>query len=307
LNAATLEGGLYGIPQTFDYYMFFYRTDIFEEYGFEVPKTWQELIDLIPNMQRNGLEVGIPHDLNAYAMFLDQNQGRLYKDGGASVDLGSKQAIDTFCDFTELYTLYNLPVTFDFSNRFRTGEMACGIQMYSAYNQLTAFAPEIKGKWEMVPVPGVMQENGTIDNTSMGTCSYIMMMNSCKNQEEAWKFIKWFMSTEIQSQYAVRMESILGTCAKVTTANVEALGEMTWNSKEYKNLWEQLDNVATVPQVPGGYYMSRILGFAFNRVYNSSSTQNMGEEPAEVLVEYIDEINQEIERKRKEFGLWVPN
>jgi hypothetical protein len=33
----------------------------------------------------------------------------------------------------------------------------------------------------------------------------------------------------------------------------------------------------------------------------------MGEEPAEVLVEYIDEINQEIERKRKEFGIWVPN
>lgn len=40
--------------------------------------------------------------------------------------------------------------------------------------------------------------------------------------EVAWEFIKWFMSDDTQISYAMRMESLLGSCAKVNTANAHA-------------------------------------------------------------------------------------
>lgn len=302
LKPVEFNGGVYAMPQTFDYYMFFYRTDIFREYGYSVPETWSDLTKLIPAMQRNSHEIGIPHDLNTYTMLLYQNGGKLYKNGGEQTNLDSNTAVKTFVDFTELFTLYDLPVTFDFANRFRTGEMPCAIQCYSMYNQLTAFAPEIKGEWEMVPVPGTVDENGELNRVSIGNGTYIMLLETCKDKELAWDFMKWFMSSDIQSSYGIRMESVLGSCAKVPTANTEALSKMTWSSSEYKQMALQMTQLDAVPQVPGGYYLNRIITFAFNRVYNSSSTQNMGEEPSEVLGEYINEINEEIYRKRQEFG-----
>lgn len=295
LRPVSYNGSVYAIPQTFDFYMFFYRTDLFGEYGFSVPKTWTELYKMIPALQRNGLGVGIPHNLNMYTTLLYQNGGELYKNAGLETNLSSNISVKTFIDFCEIFTLYDCSVSYDFANRFRSGEMPCGIATYSQYNQLTAFAPEIKGLWEMVPIPGTIQSDGNINNISVGGGSYMMLMQSSCKKELAWEFMKWYMSSEIQSQYAIKMESVLGNCAKVNSANVEALSKMTWSSKEYKNLFSQLQNVGAVPQVPGGYYLSRIVDFAFNRVYNNS------EDPSEVITSYVKELNEELERKHKEF------
>ena len=303
LRACTFGGSVYGMPQTLDFFMLFYRKDIFEEYGFTVPKTWDELVTMIPTLQRNGMEVSMPATLDMYASLLYQRGGELYREDGARTNLDSSEAINAFIDFSEFYTLYDLPVAYNFANRFRSGEVPMGIENYSLYNQLTAFAPEIKGLWEMVPIPGTFDGQGGIDNTAVGTSTYILLMESSENKDLAWSFMKWFMSADVQSAYSERMESLLGNCAKVNTANMQALSQMTWSSAEYKSLYAQLEHVDAVPQVPGGYYLSRVFSFAFNRVYNSSSTQSMGEEPAEVLKEYIGELNQELARKRREFGV----
>lgn len=297
IKPASFMGKVYGMPQTYSFLMMFYRTDIFREYGYTVPRTWYELKAMIPSLQRNGMEVGIPHTLDVYATFLYQNGGLVYKGNGVSTNLSDYTSIISFADMTEFFTLYNCPVTYNFANRFRSGEMPIAIVPYSEYNQLTAFAPEIKGMWKMVPIPGTPDKNGNIVNTAVGNATFSVIMRSSEHKEAAWKFLKWFMSSDVQSDYAIRMESILGTCAKVESANVDALGKMTWSSSEYKELFKQMDNIDSVPQVPGGYYLSRIITFAFNRVYNND------ENPKEVLRDYIKELNDELTRKRAEFGL----
>ncbi len=307
IKPARLNGGVYGMPQTFGFNMMFYRTDIFEEYGWEVPKTWTELKKLIPSLQYNGMEVGIPHDSSMYAVLLYQNGGEFYIEDGKYTNLKSNTCLESFVDFCELFTLYDSPVTFDFANRFRTGEMPLAIQNYTVYNQLIAFAPEIKGLWEMVPIPGTEDENGNINNVSVGTTTYMMLMETSQNKDTAWEFMKWYMSPQVQSDYGMRMESLLGNCAKVNSANNEALSLMAWSSSEYRNLTEQLKNVDAIPQVPGGYYLDRVLTFAFNRTYNGSEEQTMGEDPAEVLTQYVKEFNEELAQKRKEFNEVLQN
>lgn len=297
IKPAKFRNAVYGMPQTFSYLMMFYRTDIFAEYGYTLPTTWQELCEMIPSLQRNGMEVGLPHSLDVYTTFLYQNGGKLYKGDGVATNLSDYTSITSFANMTEFFTLYDCPVTYNFANRFRSGELPIAIAAYTEYNQLTAFAPEIKGMWKMVPIPGTVDENGNINNVSVGNSTFTVIMNSSKNKDLAWEFLKWFMSTEVQGSYAVQMESILGTCAKVASANTEALANMTWSSSEYKELFKQMENVDNVPQVPGSYYLSRIITFAFNRVYNND------ENPKEVIGDYIKELNDELTRKRAEFGL----
>ena len=297
IKPAKFRGHVYGMPQTYSYLMMFYRTDIFNEFGYTVPRTWDDLKAMIPSLQRNGMEIGLPHTLDVYTTFLYQNDGKLYKGDGVATNLSDYTSIISFANMTEFFTLYNCPVTYNFANRFRSGEMPIALAPYSEYNQLTAFAPEIKGMWKMVPIPGTPKEDGSVNNVSVGNSTFAVIMRSSKHKETGWEFLKWFMSTDVQSNYAIRMESILGTCAKVDSANIEALGKMTWSSSEYKQLFAQMENVDNVPQVPGSYYLSRIVTFAFNRVYNND------ENPKEVLRDYIKELNDELTRKRAEFGL----
>ena len=297
----TYQGKTYALPQTFSFLMFFYRTDIFEEYGLSAPETWDDFIKVAAILQKDGLTVGLPHDLYSYAMFLYQNEGSFYTPDFKKTNLNSNTAIDSFIQLTEFFSLYGLPPTFDFANRFRSGEMPCAVQDYTQYNQLTVFAPEIKGRWKMVEVPGTPGENGEIRRYSVGNGTAAMLLRGSQNQQAGWEFLKWFTETGTQSRYAMEMESVLGPAGKVATANWEAMGRMSWSREEYTALTTQLKKVKTVPEVPGSYYLPRIITFAFNRVYNASGTQSMAEEPAEVLGDYIAELNFELARKQAEF------
>jgi len=300
LDAYTYKGSTYALPQTFTFPMFFYRTDIFEELGFRIPQTFNDIILMIPDLQRYNLELGIPANLEMYSTVLYQNGGSLYNEKSLS-NLNSNTALATFEMFTELYSLYNLSAVFDFANRFRTGEMPCAIQDYTMCNQLSLFAPEIKGLWKMVPIPGTYDENGELNRTAVGTGTAVMMLSSAKDYDAAWRFIKWFTSAETQSSYCRRMESVIGTGAKQPTANTEALSLLSWTSEEYRNLSSQMNNAVSLPNPPGSYYMARTFSFAFNRVYSSSGEQSMAENPNDVLVEYVKELNDELKRKQKEF------
>ena len=42
----------YGLPQTLDFYMMFYRADVLKAAGVEVPKTWQDLKDILPALRQ---------------------------------------------------------------------------------------------------------------------------------------------------------------------------------------------------------------------------------------------------------------
>src|SRR5690606_25650284 len=123
-----------------------------------------------------------------YGALLMQNGGQYYRNDGKESDLDSRIGVETFKQRTEFYTDYRLEREFDFANRFRTGEMPIGIADYTVYNQLTVFAPEIRGMWGFVPIPGTPHEDGTLrrDNPSKG--SGVVMLESAKNKDASWEF-----------------------------------------------------------------------------------------------------------------------
>ncbi len=157
------DGATYGVPFTQQFPMLFYRTDILQELGLSVPGTWEELYGAIPVIQRKNMQVGVPSSDQTFATLLFQQGGGYYAADRRSTALKDNRAVETFTRYTRLFSDYGLPLSYDFYNRFCSGEMPLAIADYTEYNRLVVAAPEIAGLWAMAPVPGTLQPDGTLD------------------------------------------------------------------------------------------------------------------------------------------------
>lgn len=304
-EAYKFNGGIYAIPETQNYNVLFYRKDIMEELGLEIPQTWQELINILPIIQQNNMTVAIPSvynstvspDLTNFQDILYQNGGTLYSENGERTIIDEEAGVAAFEMHTRFFTHYKLPTQYNFVNRFRSGEMPLGISSYAMYNTLVVFAPEIRGLWDFTLLPGTEKEDGTIDRSgnSWGTCS--MMLENSDNKELAWEFMKWWADSETQIRFGRELESVMGASARYATANVDAFEGLAWSSSEMAVLKEQWSWTKGTPEVAGSYYTSRHIVNAIRKVV----TQN--DDPRETLLDYARTINEELYKKRKEFGL----
>ena len=295
-TAYTLGDAVYALPETQTFNMMFYRTDILEELGMEVPQTWTDVYRMLPILQRNNLEVGMA---GIYGTLLYQHGGSYYNEDLSATALTSKTAIDVFTEYTDLFTQYKLSVSYDFFNRFRSGEMPIGFSAYTFYTQLQQAAPEITGLWEMDILPGTEREDGTIDRSEAagGTSIIAIKSDNADRESWAWEYIKWRTGAEAQARYGRELEALLGPTARVATANLEAFENLGWPKKTRDVINEQRSHLVEVEEVPGGYYLTRNFNNAFQAVVSS------GEEPRSALLEWTKQTDSEIARKREEFGL----
>ena len=308
LDPYMLEGSCYAIPDYQNFFMMFYRTDIFEELGLEPPATWEELRGCITQLQRNHMEVGLPYtgidaygaidsgmgSRNIFSALLLQRGGSVYNDDLSRTALSDESAQEAFVEWVNFYDLYGLDLTYDFYSRFRTGEMPLGISSYTMYNQLYAAAPEIRGLWKMAPIPGTPTEEGiTRAQGGSGTAAFIL--KETEHPEESWEFIKWWTGAEAQARYSRDIESAMGVAGRYATANIEAFATLDWSDEEYSVLMEQWMQVEEIPEAVGGYYLARGLDNAFREAVQE------GRDPREALLTWNKSINNEIQRKREEF------
>ena len=294
MNPYMLNGGVYALPETQTFGMLFYRTDILEELGLEVPQTWQDIYNMLPIIQRNNMEVGA---LDVYSILLYQAGGAYYNDDYTEVGLTEKVGVDTFIEYTDLFTQYKLPNAYDFFNRFRTGEMPLGISVYNFCNQLATAAPEISGLWDMTLIPGTLLEDGTISRTQTAAVTSNIMIKKAKDPEAAWQFLDWFTRADIQARYGTELEAAMGQTARYATANLEAFNMLDWSREDRNIINEQRSLVVHNHEVPGSYYLQRNITNAFNAVVTA------GEDPRTAIKEWSGQTDAELERKREEFGV----
>ena len=300
--------GIYGLPETQNFPVLFYRSDVMEEIGLPIPQTWDELIAQLPTIQGNSLEVGVNfpditlnRDISVFDSMVFQNGGDIYDEDAKHTVIDSEAGVAAFKQYTSLYNDYGLPVVFDFVSRFRSGQMPLGVSSYATYNTLMVSAPEIRGLWDFTLFPGTVQEDGTINRTAQtdGLCCMMVSTDNETIKKKAWEFMKWWVSAESQVRFGREMESILGASARYQTANQDALRQLAWSSKQLKVLQEQMAQTKGFPEIAGGYSTTRHITNAIRRVINTK------EDPRETLLNYARTINEEIRIKRREFNLPV--
>ncbi|MCL2277318.1 MAG: extracellular solute-binding protein [Treponema sp.] len=317
LNASVIVpfeflGGVYGLPETQYFHVMYYRKDILDDLQLELPDTWDDLINMLPIIQKNNMNVGIPSvatseqqniDFSNFLAHLFQRGGRLYNDDGSRTLLDTDVAIEAFDVYTKFFTHYKTPIIFNFINRFRTGEMPIAFADYSWFNTLEIFAPEIRGLWGFHRMPGYKNADGVIDRSvSTGTLA-TMIFSKSKMQEQSWEFLKWWVSSNTQLRFGRELESIMGSAARYPTANYEAFKQLPWRSDQMAVLDEQRSWAVGVPEVPGGYFVSRHLINAARKIINKKEGQEFLADVRETLLDYSITINDELTKKRKEFGL----
>src|SRR5512136_1704623 len=52
IDAQTVNGHIYGVPFLADWGVLFYRKDLLEQAGLQVPKTWKELVEITQKLQK---------------------------------------------------------------------------------------------------------------------------------------------------------------------------------------------------------------------------------------------------------------
>lgn len=301
------NGGAYGLPISQTFPMMFYRTDILGSLGFSSPpETWQELIDMLPAIQRNYMNAGLvlpamnvspaTETGHTFALLMLQSGQNYYNDTLTSSTLSTAESVQAFEMWTDFYKKYSFEQTYDKFSRFRTGEYPIVIAEYTFANQLAVSAPEIDGAWDFCPVPGTVRADGTVSHSANSTGSGAVIFNKTENKSGAWEYIKWFTSAEVQTEFANRTEGLLGTLGRFDTANVQALSGLSWSPRELERLYAQQAELEEIPVIPASYAVTRNIMNAFRE------TVNEGQEPRDTMIWYDRDINEELRRKSKETG-----
>ncbi len=289
--------GVYALPETMNFNVMFYRKDIISELGIKLPQTRQELYkDVLPVLYQNNLQFFFPVD---FSQFIYQHGADYYTKDGKRSALDTPEAYQAFKECTEVFMNYGVPVTADFFNRMRSGEMPMGISNFRLYMLFTAAAPELVGRWGIAPIPGTLKPDGTIDRSAgglAGECAIIM--NQTVKPQAAWEFLKWWTSDEAQSDFGSEIESLVGMDARWNTANLNAFNSLPWGEGDLQVIHEYWKWAKEPPVVLGSYFTGRHLNNAWNRVIVN------GEPIRDALEEAVYDINRELKMKREEYGFY---
>lgn len=308
LLSSTIEDGIYGLPETMNFWVLFYRTDVLNKLGLTVPNTMEDVLDMLPELQMRGLNFYYPtagmlvmRNYHGTTPLLFQNGASLYTDFVGKTALNSEEAIKGFTTLTELFTIYNLPIDIpNFYQHFRNGDLPIGIADYAVYNLLVNAAPEIANSWEISIVPGVEQENGEILRyTAGGAESTVMFHSDVEREEMSWEFMKWWSSTEVQTKFGQTLQISYGDEYLWNTANLNAFLELPWDSEDKQIIKEQATHILEAPRVLGSYMLEREVSNAFNDIVVNGKNLRTRIDTA------VKIVDRETMRKLEEFGYIV--
>lgn len=304
LVSYVLDDKIYGLPETLDFNVMMYREDIFNSFGIDVPNTYTEMIGILPTLQRYGMNYYMQISAtNATKWFYQtapliyQNGGRLYNANGTATAINSEAAVKGITQLTELFTKYSLSTQVNsFYNSFRNGTQPIGTASFSDYLMMKNAAPELNGKWQITLPIGTEQADGSINRTYISNGSASMIFADTNKAQRCWDFLKWWTSTEVQTEFGYTLQSTYGPEYLWLSCNLDAVANAPIDSKDKQVILNALEYIIDIPRTPGQYMLERGLSNVWTQVVLS------GEPVRGSIDTAVIAINREITRKLNEFG-----
>jgi ABC-type glycerol-3-phosphate transport system substrate-binding protein len=303
------EQGVYGMPETQDVALLYYRKDILNSLDLDVPETWEDVLQMLPLLQSLGMNFYHPisgtaatKSINHMSPLIYQYGGEFYGENANEILIRNPKTVDAIKYMIDLYNIYNLPLQIgSFYERFRNGTLPIGIGDQNMYIQLKYAAPEIIGQWDVAPIPGMKNELGEIERWDTALGSAAVIFNASSNKERAWEFVKWWTSSEIQSEFSHELVTNFGDMFLYMTANIEGFETSSWPEDSKDAILEQWQWIRIPPRLPGYYMLEREI----SNVYNKAVFEQKNYRSA--LDEAYFNLEREINRKLAEFGFGPSN
>ncbi|MGO4936058.1 extracellular solute-binding protein [Fundicoccus sp. Sow4_H7] len=305
LIPASIGEESYALPETMNFYVLFYRTDVLESLGLPIPETMEDVVNMLPALNQRGMNMFYPTATlgTAFKIFpwtmplVYQSGGNFFTEDILRTGLSTEETLTGVRNLTDLFTIYSMPVDVpSFYQQFRDGTIPIGISDYGNYNLLLNAAPEIANLWDIALTPGVENEEGVVERWTSGGAESSIMFSGSQMKDEAWEFLKWWHSADVQLQFGNSLQTTFGQEYMWNTANLAAFEELPWSTKHKQVILEQSEWIAEVPRVLGGYMIEREV----SRLYTSVVVD--GDNLRRSADLSIKRINREILRKLEEFG-----
>lgn len=303
LTPMCYNDGVYGAIETQNFNVLFYRKDIFDSLELTVPDTWEDVKYLMPTLLRHQMNFYIPlSSSNGYksfavtSPFIFQSGASILENDGFSVAYRSDKFKKSLHEMTELYTIYGMQQAVpSLYNSFRYGEIPVAIGDMSLYLQLTYAAPELSGSWDTALSPGTVIDGEVVRYQSADSTACMIFKNT-KNSDLAWEFLKWWLSEDIQAEYAQLLTSTYGPEYFWSTANLKAFERLPLADSHKEIILEQWKWQKEVMYHPANYMIERDISNIWNNIVVN------GMDFSDAVDNAVASSNREILRKLLEFG-----
>jgi ABC-type glycerol-3-phosphate transport system substrate-binding protein len=127
----------------------------------------------------------------------------------------------------------------------------------------------------------------------------VAIFGDTAHPQEAWQFLKWWLSKETQSRFVFQVLSTYGLEYLILPSNRFAFEDVPLPHEDKEAIREQWEWLQEVPRSPATYILEREISNIWNRVVLEGR-------PIRVAVDdAVQRINREILRKMEEFGYVV--
>ncbi|MFJ9660043.1 ABC transporter substrate-binding protein [Streptomyces griseoflavus] len=204
---------VYAVPQDIGPMMFYYREDLFKEYGLTVPATWDQFAETARKLKKaapdKDLTTFSANDSGLFAGLAQQAGARWWTTSGDRWKVGindaaTKKVAEFWGGLVAEGAVDNQPMyTPAWNKALNTGKQIAWVSAVWAPGTLTTAAPDTKGKWAMAPLP--QWDGGGSSTGSWGGSSTAVTTDS-GNREAAAKFAAW-LNTDGEALNALARES----------------------------------------------------------------------------------------------------
>lgn len=203
---------VYAIPQDIGPMMFYYRADLFKQYGLSVPTTWDEFAQTARALKKKAPDKALTtfsaNDSGLFAGLAQQAGAKWWTTSGQKWKVGiddpaTEKVAKFWGGLVKEGAIDNQPMyTPAWNKALNTGKQIAWVSAVWAPGTLTTAAPDTEGKWAMAPLP--QWSKGQNRTGSWGGSSTAVTTDS-RHKDAAAKFAAW-LNTDAEALTALAKE-----------------------------------------------------------------------------------------------------
>lgn len=282
-EAVNVSGGIFGLPQDSGPLVLLYNQEIFDQFGLEVPATWDEYVAAAQQLHEADPTKYLTNDAGdpGYANpMIWQAGGHPYAVDGTDVtidlqDEGTTRWADMWNQMLEPGYLSDIPTwSDDWWKGLSDGTLASIVTGAWMPGILEGSVPDGAGKWRVAPIPSY---DGTAATSENGGSSQAVIKQS-ENPALAAAFLKWLNTSDESIGVFLEGGGFPSTTAQLTSDEfLNATPEYFGGQEINKVLVEASDNVISGwLYLPFQVYANSVFADTVGAAYTARSDLNAG-------------------------------